>query len=49
MGRGGYTTGGGAREVLPVRIGGAENVLAMLKEGWHKKVFGYLLRGGLNF
>ena len=25
MGRGGYKTGGGAREVLPLRKGGAKN------------------------
>ena len=36
-GKGGYKTGGGAREVLPLRKGGgAEKVLAMLKGG-HKK------------
>ena len=34
-GGGGYKTGGGAREVLPLRKGGAEKVLAMLKGG-HK-------------
>ena len=35
MGRwGGYKTGGGAREVLPLQKGGgAEKVLAMLKGG----------------
>ena len=33
---GGYKTGGGAREVLPLRKGGAEKVLAILKGG-HKK------------
>ena len=38
-GRGGYKTGGGAREVLPLRKGGAEKVLAMLKGG-HKKFWG---------
>ena len=38
-GRGGYQTGGGAREVLPLRKGGAEKVLAMLKGG-HKKFWG---------
>ena len=32
-GRGGYKTGGGAREVLPLRKGGAEKVLAILKGG----------------
>ena len=36
---GGYKTGGGAREVLPLRKGGAEKVLAMLKGG-HKKFRG---------
>ena len=36
---GGYKTGGGAHEVLPLRKGGAEKVLAMLKEG-HKKFWG---------
>ena len=38
-GRGGYKTGGGAREVLPLRKGGEEKVLAMLKGG-HKKFWG---------
>ena len=39
-GRGGYKTGGGvAREVLPLRKGGAETVLAMLKGG-HNKFWG---------
>ena len=39
-GRGGYKTGGGgACEVLPLRKGGAEKVLAMLKRG-HKKFWG---------
>ena len=40
-GRGGYKMGGGAREVFPLRKGGggAENVLAILKEG-HKKFWG---------
>ena len=38
-GRGGYKTGGGAREVLPLRKRGAEKVLAMLKGG-HKKFWG---------
>ena len=38
-GRGGYQTGGGAREVLPLRKGEAEKVLAMLKGG-HKKFWG---------
>ena len=34
MGRGGYKTGGGgAHEVLPLRKGGAEKVLAKLKAG----------------
>ena len=34
---GGYKTGGGgAREVLPLRKGGAEKVLAMLKVGYKK-------------
>ena len=32
-GGGGYKTGGGAREVLPLRKGAAEKVLAMLKGG----------------
>ena len=32
-GRGGYKTGGGACEVFPLRKGGAEKVLAMLKGG----------------
>ena len=36
---GGYKTGGGVREVLPLRKGGAEKVLAMLKGG-HKKFWG---------
>ena len=36
---GGYKTGGGAREVLPLRKGGAETVLAILKGG-HKKFWG---------
>ena len=35
-GRGGYKTGGGAREVLPLRKGGAQKVLAMLKGGAQK-------------
>ena len=40
MGRGGYKTGGGAREFLPLQKGGgAEKVLAMLKGG-HKKFLG---------
>ena len=40
-GEGGATKreGGGAREVLPLRKGGAEKVLAILKEG-HKKFWG---------
>ena len=38
-GRGGHKTGGGAREVLPLRKGGAEKVLAMLKGG-HKMFWG---------
>ena len=38
-GRGGYKTGGGAREVLPLRIVGAEKVSAMLK-GRHKQFWG---------
>ena len=39
-GRGGYKTGGGgAREVLPIRKGWADKVLAMLKGG-HKKFRG---------
>ena len=38
-GGGGYKTGGGAREVLPLRKGGAEKVLAMPKGG-HKKFWG---------
>ena len=38
-GRGGYKTGGGAREVFPYEKGGAEKVLAMLKGG-HKKFWG---------
>ena len=34
MGRGGYKTGGGACEVLPLRKGGgAQKVLAMLRGG----------------
>ena len=32
-GEGGYKTGGGAREVLPLQKVGAEKVLAMLKWG----------------
>ena len=39
-GRGGYKTGGGAREVLPLRKGLAEKVLAMLKGG-HNKFWGH--------
>ena len=35
-GGGGYKTGAGAREVLPLRKGGAEKVLAMLKGGHTK-------------
>ena len=38
-GRGGYETGGGAREVLPLRKGGAEKVLAMMKRR-HNKFWG---------
>ena len=40
-GRGGYKTGGGggAREVLPLRKGGMDKVLAILKGG-HKKLWG---------
>ena len=39
-GGGGYKTGGGeAREVLPLRKGGAHKVLAMLKGG-HTKFWG---------
>ena len=39
-GEGGLQNGrGGAREVLPLRIGGAEKVLAILKGG-HKKFWG---------
>ena len=37
--RGGYKTGGRACEVLPLRKGGTEKVLAMLKGG-HKKFWG---------
>ena len=36
---GGYKTGGGAREVLPLQKEGAEKVLATLKGG-HKKFWG---------
>ena len=44
---GGYKTGGGAREVLPLRKGGAEKVLAMLKgAGTKSRQF---LRGSLKF
>ena len=32
-----YGEGGGGCEVLPLRKGGAEKVLAMLKGGGHKK------------
>ena len=40
-GGGGYKTGGGAREVLPLRKGGAQKVLDMLKGGGgHKKLWG---------
>ena len=40
-GGGGYKTGGGAREVLPLWKGGAEKVLAMLNgRGGHKKGWG---------
>ena len=35
-GGGGYKTGGGAREVLPLRKGGAEKLLAVLKGGGTK-------------
>ena len=42
-GRGGYKTGGGAREVLPLRKGGAEKVLAILKGG-HKQFWGCFTR-----
>ena len=38
-GRGGYKTGGGAHEALPLRKGGAKKVLAMLKGG-HNKFWG---------
>ena len=38
-GRGGYKTGVGACEVLHLRKGGAEKVLAMLRGG-HKKLWG---------
>ena len=38
-GGGGYKTGGGACEVLPLQKGGAEKVLAILK-GVHKKFWG---------
>ena len=41
-GKGGYNTGVGACEVLPLRKGGAETVLAMLKGGI--KRFGVVLR-----
>ena len=51
-GEGGYKTGGGAREVLPLRKGGggSEKVSAMLKGG-HKKFWGSfydlaILKGG---
>ena len=36
---GGYKTAGGAREVLPLRKGGTENILAILKGG-HKAFWG---------
>ena len=36
MGMGGYNTGGGALEILPLRKGGAEKVLAMLGGGQKK-------------
>ena len=40
-GMGSYKTGGGgAREVLPLRKGGTEKVLAMLKGGGGTKSFG---------
>ena len=38
-GGGGYKMGGGACEVLPLRKGGAEKLLAMLKGG-HNKFWG---------
>ena len=40
-GRGGYNTGGGACEVLPLPKGGEEKVLAMLKGG--TKLLGVVL------
>ena len=46
---GGYKTGGGACEVLPLRKGRMEKVLAMLKGGRHEKVWGWFLRSSLKF
>ena len=39
-GEGGYKTGGGACEVLPLRKGGVKKVLAMLKGGGGTNSFG---------
>ena len=56
MGRGGYKTGGGAHEVLPLQKGGSEKVSAKLKGGttsfgvvlmrWHKVLA--ILKGGIK-
>ena len=45
---GGYKTGGGAREVLPLRKGGAEKSFSHA-EGGAQKVLGYFLCGSLKF
>ena len=51
MGRGGYKTGRGAREVLPLQKEGAEKVLAILKAGGggHKKFWGSFYTVALSF
>ena len=49
-GRGGYTTGGGAREVLPLRKRGPQKVLAMLiMKGGHKMFWGSFYAVALGF
>ena len=48
-GGGGYKTGGGAHEVLPLRKGGGGGKSFSHSEGGAQKVLGLFLRGSLKF
>ena len=48
-GRGATKRQGVTREVLPLRKGGAENVLAMLKGRGAQQVLGYISHNSLKF